>query len=237
MVGLMAGAANAGFVNPETFETYSPTANFESVSDTGWFRFESTGGVPTWEIVSDGSGGQMYKMTNPQGWDTKSRWYGKISDQNQVLSTDFMLAAGVNSWNRLVVTMGDYIDAWKYTASVQMKRTSAGPSCTLYADGGNTNEALPGQSGFTWGVWYTLEIQTDRANDLIRARFGVKDGTMNDWTGWHSYTASYENYHSTQFAVTDEVHLDNIEVAVPEPATLAVLGIGGLMAFLRRKSR
>ncbi len=225
-VGLAVGTAQGVTSNPEAFETYALTDDFEemSIGDggawyTGWFRFEVTGGLGIWEIIDDSPGNatQVYKHDNTTGWDTKSRWWGKVTDDLQVLQYDVMLAEE-SGYNRSMVSMGDYIDNWQYTGMTMLKKTDSVTEAILYSGGIDPlgDEAVvPGQSSVDYGVWYTVEMETNRASNEVRARFGPTGGTMNDWTGWIEYDPTHDvgaNFHSHGFSSTGEVHYDNISV-------------------------
>ena len=231
-VGLAVGTAQGVTTNPETFESYALTNDFEemSIGDggawyTGWFRFEVTGGLGIWEIIDDGDS-QVYKHSNTTGWDTKSRWWGKVSDDLQVLQYDVKLAEE-SGYNRSMVSMGDYIDYWEYTGMTMLKKTASVTEAILYSGGIDPygdQAVMPGQSSLDYGIWYTVEMETDRANDQVRARFGPTGGTMNDWTGWIGFDPTHDtgaNFHSHGFNSTGEVHYDNISIgAIPSACNL-----------------
>ncbi len=240
-VGLAVGTAQGVTSNPETFETYALTNDFETMSIgdgaewyTGWFRLEEAGGIGVFEIIDDG-GSQVYKQSNTTGWDSKSRWWGKLSDDYQIFKYDMKLATEPSVYNRAMVNQGSYINSWEYTGMVMLKKTSSATETVLYTGAGN-NAVLPGQAGLAKNVWYTVEMHTDKIANKVKARFGPTGGAMNDWTAWLDYDPAYENYHSTGFTTTGEVRFDNISIDVPEPATLAMLGAGSLL-LIRRKKR
>ena len=227
-VGLAVGTAQGVTSNPETFETYALTDDFEemSIGDgaawyTGWFRFEVTGGVGIWEILdsSPENATQVYKHSNTTGWDTKSRWWGGLASDYQLLKYDVKLVeTSETAYNRAMVSQGEYVEYWKYTGMTMLKKASALTEARLYAGDGDS-VALPGQDSLARGLWYTVEMFTDKVNDQVRARFGPSGGTMNDWSEWVGYNPAYENYHSHGFSSTGEVHYDNISITVETEPT------------------
>ena len=241
-VGLAVGTAQGVTSNPETFETYALTTDFEetSIGDgaewyTGWFKFEVAGGTGVWEIIDDG-GSQVYKHSNTTGWDSKSRWWGKLPDDYQVLKYDVKLATEPSVYNRSMVAQGNWPNTWEYTGMAMLKKTSSATEAILYAGGLGNNAVMPGQAGLAKNVWYTVEMHTDKIANKVKARFGPTGGAMNDWTAWIEYDPVAENYHSHGFATTGEVRYDNISIDVPEPATMMLLGAGSLL-LIRRKKR
>ncbi|HDY64741.1 MAG TPA: PEP-CTERM sorting domain-containing protein [Phycisphaerae bacterium] len=220
-VGLSVGTAQAVTSNPETFETYALTDDFVemSIGDgaewyTGWFRFDVTGGLGIWEIIdtSPGNATQVLKQSNTTGWDTKSRWWGDLTSDYQLLAYDVKLVeTGELTYNRSMVSPAKWSAYWEYPGMTMLKKASAVTEARLYAGGGDS-VAMPGQDSLARGVWYTVEMFTDTVNDQVRARFGPTGGAMNDWSVWVGYTPSYENYDSHTFVSTGEVHYDNIHL-------------------------
>ena len=225
-VGLVVGTAQGVTSNPETFETYALTDDFEVTSignATGWFNFEVNGGTGIWEIIdnSPGNSTHVYKHNNTTAWDSKSHWWATLSDDYQLLTYDVKLVeTGELTENRTMVSQSKWSPSayWEYTGMVMLKKASAVTEARLYAGGGDSI-AIPGQESLARGVWYTVEMFTDTVDNQVRARFGPTGGAMNDWSAWVGYAFPdiYENYDSHTFLSTGEVHYDNISLT-PETA-------------------
>jgi hypothetical protein len=111
------------------------------------------------------------------------------------------------------------------------------------------DEFLPTNNvGFSWPsnvaptTWYTMEIQMDYDTDEIRARFGERpnlvDPTVwNDYTPWLTMSDTSQQTEVRTF-VEGRIHTDHWSlVATPEPATLGLIGLGGLLAWIGRGRR
>ncbi len=236
VVGLAVGTAQALVNNPDDFETYALTDDFEetSIGDgaewyTGWFNFENVNGVAgIWEIVdtSPDNATRVFKQSNTSpGANTQSHWWGRFfGDDYQILQYDMILAESEDTYNRTLVSQNKWENNayWEMTGMVMLKKTSTVTEAILYSGGlgGLGSEvALPGDSSVTWGVWYTVEMHTDLVANKVKARFGPTGGTMNDWTEWLGYDPNYENYNSHRFLSTGDVYFDNISLTLP-PALL-----------------
>ncbi len=244
-VGLAVGTAQAGVTNPETFETYALTDDFEntSIGDgaewyTGWFNF--SGAAPTdYEIINTSPGNATKVLSTPAGGN-ETHWWGRLTDDYQILKYDVKLAASEGVYNRSMVAQNKWANNayWEMTAQIMLKRTASGPEAVLYSGGlgGLGSEAvMPGQAALTWGVWYTVEMHTDLVANKVKARFGPTGGAMNGWTPWLGYDPAYDNYNSHRFLDYSNVQYDNISLDVPEPATLALLGAGSLLLLKRKR--
>ncbi len=91
---------------------------------------------------------------------------------------------------------------------------NAGEGGIGFADDGGLNVIKPGRTNFSWNR-YVVDLGGLVVTDTMDFRIYFGGATATD---------SEAN-----------IYLDNLTVAVPEPATMAMLGLGGLAALLRRR--
>jgi hypothetical protein len=201
--------------------------SWESETNEGWYDFpqvstgdynpDNTGAWVDWPamqdpITSSGIGGYSFDY----GWSTA----GYVS-----LAIDMMPASGDNGWgNKMATSVANdwldnyllefdvYADDWAQIVCINMNAEST-------TDGFQTMV----------GDWSTpLWTQGDATHVVIDIAPFRGDGWAQATDGWINIVFQ------TQGNTGGHLYLDNVQLLVPEPATIALLGLGGL-ALLRRK--
>ena len=258
MVLALAGVANAAL---ENFETYSTTSNFETAGAADW-TFEpdppDAEGNQKHLIVLDSANkvyrqeGHRHREGGTEGPPPISGFWEKsipaASASSQTLTYDFNLtdstsdmgfdthgdpgfARSLVQYENLRNTPGNL----DIIGHIDIKLTNGSFTYGyLYTNDGGTAD-LPGNTGIVMDTWYTLEMEVDFDANKTRARFGLRGGTPNGWTGWRNHKSDFT-------AASGDVRLnseggvlyDNLTL-IPEPVTLSILALGGLATLLRRR--
>jgi hypothetical protein len=171
-----------------------------------------------------------------------------------------MAAVFLNATN--VPNVGTYMSSNLYRASV----SNSNSGLWLQSPGGLTNKNLNNTGGLTTDTCYTLILEGTYGATQIDFKTTLKytaTGTIRFTHGgaitaastpWGHLSGGYggmmvTDYGSYDFTFTDwkggygshnggSMYLDNFEMEYsPEPATLAILGIGGVLALLRLRKR
>lgn len=158
------------------------------------------------------------------GW---SQWYGGNSGVGVPDPIDGDLCGGV-WWSDDGIFQGIAIGPGTYTVSGEMLMTSGEPL------GNNRIAVIKAEIGDGTNIWWTQELAFDASSptDVWTSGSFVVDNT--------TAGATYLNINLFMFdqdgphTGSGIIRYDNISV-VPEPASLALLGLGGLL--LRRKRR
>lgn len=243
---LLCSPALTAVVNPETFESYALTNNFQDVADTGW-TFDTPPTTPNnHRIILAGS--QVYKMENYIGGSGVTSWWNysvpAATMAQQLVKYDFNLS---DTQVELGGTVNDSRALWQYGRSASNMaahvdvRFLNGVSSRAYLWTNNGPEQdLPGKANIVMDTWYTVEVELDFDLNKSRARFGPRGGTPYGWTGWlpHRAETSFVG-EAAMLIASGGVMWDNLHVVIPEPSTamLAALGLIGLLGCGARKRR
>ncbi len=102
-------------------------------------------------------------------------------------------------------------------------RTDEADTAMGYADDGNFNVLRPGKGDFSWNRYVNGDLE------------GTEGQGLTDTLYFRIYIGGAEG----ESLGDNNIYLDNLtvrgDVVVPEPATMVMLGLGGLAALLRRR--
>jgi hypothetical protein len=222
LAGWLATTGNAGAAYIEQFET-DPSARGwlgNTVNDSG----TTTSFSPTWTIIGGNPGGRYYAPANDPDnrlwailtWPSSAGFWGDLT--GLTLTTDFQISGGPVSTN------GGSVEAWFFiqstSSSFESKMTWNPNSDTSWT----THAVMLTEDNF---YGYGNFADTLKDYILIGILFGEQKAADYSRSGVSGPATA-----NTMLAI------DNFGVrAVPEPATLALLGLGlaGLGAVRRKK--
>ena len=194
------------------------------------FEFETTGDVEGWQHNGGANGG-----TGGTGQATASSGEGVLTsvftgtgsaDLRVLQNPDIALPAGFTTWETLDIRFREVDGA---TGTPQ---ALTGPDTSLFAgvlpgpigtNGSGFVEETPGDSGF----WYTasVDISSLVTGDIEQIRIDpIARFTSSDGLSTFNYQIDYVRLNATPEAAT-----------IPEPSSLALLGLAGVGMFVRRR--
>lgn len=225
----MVGSAMAT-PSSDDFSSYTAgTWNTTEMEAKGWAYYDAkTAGMSIGTQYGKTGQGWRYDSAGDSG-DVSPVW-GRTSNGGRASGTDNLL-----TFNLKVVGMGasgflniNFWDQGDGTRGVFGLRDSDGST------GGNVYIETAEQSwldvgDWTMGSWIKLQTEWDWANTDVR--FGVDDV----WSGWKGFSGSPTYIQSVVWGRYNGLDFYGDDFSVtPEPATIALLGFGGL-ALLRRR--
>jgi len=142
---------------------------------------------------------------------------------------------------------GGPANGWDATGTGVYLKTYQGSGVNTVTDVPGFGEGVfivPGVQGTPAGIiaeWYSVEIEEDNTTQQTRARMYLRSsspGAEDGWTPWQDHQASIDYAgDSSQWAgfLGGNMDLDNF-YSVPEPATMALMGLGAMTMLLRRRA-
>ncbi|MFC1677844.1 hypothetical protein ACFL3G_12390, partial [Planctomycetota bacterium] len=208
----------AGVSNPEDFESYSPTINWQPTeAGEGWDLPAGPGYIP--QIVA-GEGPDGSQVLELDAWNSSSNgegtWYASAPGDGIVSMTiDInMIDGGSSGGCRVMVLLRT--EPYHDEVFVVFRAGSSGYHCYVYGRAlgsgiGPYQEYAPGTP--VRHKWYTIELQSDFTWGVYgrsRARFGPKGGTMGGWSDYIPYASN--GVPRVDIIYNGVVQLDNCEL-------------------------
>ncbi len=253
-VMFVCASANAGVSQPEDFESYALTNDWDpDKTADGITRFHDSGGSVNDHIeIVTGTNGNTSQVVKYDGYDGPknlgTNWYKSIMDSEASLvsiSYDWQVTGERDGgFARHGSTRFAGWTGWDFVYAVEIAQTSGGSHSAKIginkAGGDDWSARLPGAND-SWDLntWYTLEVEQDTANKLVRLRHSPKGGTPYAWTSWLGpYLVDFDGGDGTDEVFRTIINgvgeIDNLSMT-PEPGTLALLGLGSLLMVRRRR--
>jgi hypothetical protein len=235
----------------DSFESYD-TGNVRDVADPPWTALGGTGQA---DIFGDGTGNKVLGFGWNSGWRGCARGLGPVADTSSA-TTLFMRWYVVNDQvdhsvglsDLAVGDMAQWFDDFEVQiAGVKDATADDGLLDMKVRDGGSTTTVAQLSTGQWYNIWavidqtadtYDVYVTTGTADATVSDRvaddFAFRNGTTDSLV---SFLACGYNAPDQQDLWVDDIHLtDGQDLSyVPEPMTIALLGLGGLAVFRRRK--
>ena len=197
---LIPALATAVVVNPEGFEGYAATGDWNPTQEgEGWVCFGEKGSPAEGNSVKiiAGSGGNSTKVlrinSSANGENLVSEWYQTISN------ADGDVTRNTFDWR----WMGNYGAAEFRACFSRFNATTSYNTWNVEVDArgraheikfltGTSNDGnsklnstvVPGGTDFKKGKWYTLEVEEDNVRHKTRVRHNLHGSTENPWSDW-----------------------------------------------------
>ncbi len=210
MLGLIVSAVNANFVVNPGFEDESG----EPLFPDGWTKYTESGKTAYYAAKTDPvyDGTYSFKVAARDGYGMMHQTIGGFSGGESLSLWLYGLGDTNDDWQ--MDEVGDKVDVWVKFKDAADATIGSEISMVLF-DADETTDA-PILSTTEWLKSGVFSFVTPENTTQVQIKIRSIDGTVN---GNSDGTA---------------VHLDNVTL-VPEPASMALLGLGGLLGLARRK--
>ena len=254
----MAGLAQAAVLFSENFDDIAdgPLGN-DANWTTSWPGVSFTVGAAG---AKDGAKGVVHTSGGPESADTTGFTQVLATDTNNVFRASFDGYIGTPEETvtqqdiKITVHGGTAVPPFDGSNWINVLLSQYDPvgaeSMGVYAnigrgkvDGSYVYTSAPLHDALSYDTWYNLWIEIDHGTGDVS--MGWTDGVNSNQVDVQddafkglepAYVSIYSAIVPTGDSGSATVRLDNVLVeAIPEPATLAVLAIGGLLALLRRR--
>jgi hypothetical protein len=235
----------------DDFESYA-TGNVRDVADPPWTALGGTGQADIWD---DGTGNNILAFGWNSGWRGTARGLGPVANTSSATTLFMRLYANNDDLDHsvglsdiAVASMTQWFDDFEIQIAAVDDGTLDDGTVNFIVRNAVNNTVVGSLSTGQWyNVWAVIDQTADTydvylttgtadatVSDRVADDFAFRNGTTDDLV---SFLACGYNAGDQQDLWVDDIHLtDGQDLSyVPEPMTIALLGLGGLAVFRRRK--
>jgi hypothetical protein len=249
MAGLVAGPASAALVNT-TFEADSAGAGTwvsgdlwsepDPASSVNWV---GTSGTATTATIYSYEGDQCMRVTGGSTNKGSRLYFGENQNNTGVYEITWATRVVANGTTSNTATTFMNTNEWDALAGIRTDVTMSGATITdvsfvaLHA-GGETTVLTGGVSGNSKSTWYEMKVTLDLPDGTFDVAINlVGSGTVYSATDLGlTDTGDFDALRTIVTGSGSYHWFDSIQV-VPEPATMVLLGLGGVGLLIRRRRR
>jgi hypothetical protein len=247
MVTGFAQVASATYIiGPDGFDVPPYTLNASVVGQQGWqgqagtaAPIQDTGdaGHGTAIFIDNSSVGKVYKtIPGPYNTDTTQIMRVKYDIYGTMASSTFSMPS---------VEIGDYWVSGYPAVYIEGMGPAAGVVTNSFRLNGDSSKLLSGINSQEH-VWYSVTVDLSLAHKTydVSITDGTNTGTATDVPFWYNQVPALNDvtFRTADYGgqyPNDSGYIDNFSVQmvpVPEPASLSLLGLGGLLLIRRRRA-